>query len=179
MALEALITSSTEALTMIKCRRCGRDVPDDSVYCSYCGHGIHSSARTMLVSAAGTLLFVAAVASLIFFILSIRALAQLYSWYPRSVAQDWIIYDQMLTVFSLSGLLFGFSAGVLSLLRKGYRWTMILAVLCTLSGAASWVLSMIIPYSFPLYSFLFYFLPVFLAALIGTLFIYPRKAEFT
>jgi len=162
-----------------KCPRCSRDVPSDSVYCPYCGYGIQPSAKTTQVSAAGTLLLVAGIASLIFFIQSLRALVQIYSWYPRSVAADWIIYDQMLTAFSLTGLLFGFSAGLFSLSRRSYRWTMISAVLCTLSGAGAWILSMIIPYVYAWYSFLFYFLPVLLPALTGTLFIYPRKAEFT
>ncbi len=162
-----------------RCPHCNRDMPNDSVYCPYCGHGIRPPARTMQVSAGATLLIVAAVTSLIFFIQSIRALAQIYSWYPQSVAEAWIVYDQMLTIFSLAGLLSGFSAGLLSLSRKSYRWAMLSAVLCTLSGAGAWILSMIIPYSYPWYSFLFYFLPVFLTALIGTMVIYPRKAEFT
>jgi len=162
-----------------KCPRCRRDVPNDSVYCPYCGHGIQPSARTTRVSAAGTLFIVSAVASLIFFIQSVRALVQIYSWYPQSVAQSWIIYDQTLTVFSFTGLLFGFSAGILSLSRKSYKWTMISAILCTVSGAGAWMLSMVIPYWYWSYSLLFYFLPVFLTALVGTLMTWPRKAEFT
>lgn len=162
-----------------KCPRCEREVPSDSVYCPYCGYGIQPCARTTQVSTAGTLFLVAGIASLIFFILSFRALLQIYSWYPASVAEDWIIYDQMITAFSFIGLLFGFSTGLLSLSRKSYRWTMISAILCTFSGAGAWILSVIIPYASILYSFLYYFLPVLLTALIGTLLIYPRKAEFT
>jgi len=162
-----------------KCPRCKREAPSDSVYCPYCGYGIQPSAKTTQVSAAGTLFLVAGIASLIFFILSFRALSQIYSWYPSSVAEDWIIYDELMTVFSFTGLLFGFSAGLLSLSRKSYRWTMISAVLCTVSGAGAWILSMIVPYASVLYSFFYYFLPVLLTSLIGTLLIYPRKAEFT
>jgi hypothetical protein len=180
MALEALITSITEFFIMTqRCLRCKREVPTDSVYCPYCGYGIGPCAKTTQVSAAGTLFLVAGIASLIFFILSFRALAQIYGWYPPSVARDWIIYDQLITAFSFTGMLFGFSAGLLSLSRKSYRWTMISAVLCTVSGAGAWILSMIIPYASMLYSFLYYFLPVLLTALIGTLLIYPRRAEFT
>lgn len=162
----------------MKCPRCNRDVPDNSVYCLYCGAGIQPNAKTTRVSAAGTLLIVASVASLIFFIQSVRALMQIYAWYPQSVAEDWIMYDQMLTVFSLTGFLFGFSSGLLSLSRRNYMWTMTGALLCTVSGVGAWLLSVIIPYSYAWYSFLFYFLPVFLTALISTLLIYPRKAEF-
>ena len=162
-----------------KCPRCGRGVPSDSMYCPYCGHGIKPSAKTTQVSASGTLLLIAGIASLILFVQSLRALAQIYSWYPRSVADIWLIYDQTLTIFSLTGLLSGFPAGLLSLSRRSYRWTIVSAVLCTLSGAGAWILSMMIPYLYIWYSFLFYFLPVLLPALIGTLFIFPRKAEFT
>jgi hypothetical protein len=163
----------------MKCPRCNRDVPDNSVYCLYCGAGIQPSAKTTRVSAAGTLLIVASVASLIFFIQSVRALIQIYAWYPQSVAEDWIIYDQMLTVFSLTGFLFGFSSGLLSLSRRNYKWTLVSSLACTFSGMGAWLLSVIIPYSYAWYSFLFYFLPVFLTALIGTLLLYPRKVEFT
>jgi hypothetical protein len=175
--LEALTTYLTQVFIM-KCPRCSRDVPDHSVYCLYCGVGIQPSARTTRVSVAGALLIVASVASLIFLIQSVRALAQIYTWYPRSVAEDWIIYDQMLTVFSLTGFLSGFSSGLFSLSRRSYKWTMIGALSCTLSGGGAWLLSIIIPYSYAWYSFLFYFLPVLLTALTGTLLIYPRKAEF-
>ena len=161
-----------------KCPKCGADVTDDSVYCARCGHGMKPTARTTQVSAAGTLIVIAAATSLIFFLLSIRALGQIYSWYPTTVAQSWIVYDQMLTGLSFTGFLFGFSAGVLSLARRRYSLTMVCAVLCTLSGAGAWTISMIIPFSKLWYSFLYFFLPAFATSLIGTVLIYPRKAEF-
>ena len=162
----------------MKCPRCSREVPSDSVYCLYCGSGIQPNARTARVSAAGALLMVASVASLIILILSLRALVQIYSWYPRSVAEDWVIYDQMLAVLSLTGFAFGFSSALLSLFRRNYNWAMISAVSCTLSGGGAWLLSLVLPYSYAWNSFFFYFLPVFLTALLATMLIYPRKAEF-
>jgi len=123
-------------------------------------------------------MIVAAVASLIFFILCIQALAQIYGWYPPVVAQGWFVYDQILTVFSFMGFLFGFSAAILSLTRRSYRWTMFSAVLCTFSGASAWIISLIIPYAKVWNSFFYYFLPIFATSLIGTLLFYPRKAEF-
>jgi len=161
-----------------KCPGCGRDVPEGSIYCLYCGRGIHPSARTALVAVAGTLLIVAAVASLVFFVQSVQALAQIYGWYPSAVAEDWIVYDQALAGFTLTGFVFGLVAGVLSFARKGYRWTMLSAVACAFSGAGAWMISMIIPYANLRYSFLFYFLPMFLTALISVVLIFPREAEF-
>ena len=162
----------------MKCPRCSREVPDDSTYCLHCGNGIRSNARTTQVSLAGALLVFSSITSLIFLILSIRALVQIYSWYPRSVAEGWIIYDRMFAVFSLTGFAFGFSSALLSFSRRNYVWAMISAVACMLSGGGAWLLSLTIPYSYAWSSFLFYFLPIFLMASIGALLIYPRKAEF-
>lgn len=162
----------------MSCPKCGRSVPDDSVYCPYCGFGIKPSARTVQVSAAGTLMIVAAVASLIFLILSLRALWMLYSWYPPGVASSWLLYNQGLAGFSFVESVFGFVAGLLALARKNYKVTVICAVVCTFSSAGSWTISLIIPFASVLYSFLYYFLPSFAVALVGTILIYPRKAEF-
>jgi len=161
-----------------KCPKCDRNVPDDSVYCPYCGHGLKPSAKTTQVSAGGTLAIVAAVAHLIILVQSLRALAEIHSWYPPTVAQGWIMYDQLLTVFSLTGFLFGLSTGILSLVRRTYAWTVVSAVICTLSGGSAWAVSMIIPYAYVWSSLLYYFLPMFIPALIATVMIYPRRAEF-
>jgi len=160
------------------CPKCGNNVPEDSVYCPYCGHGIKRSAKTTQVSAGGTLMIVAAVVSFIFFFLSIQALTQIYSWYPPGTAQRWIAYIQAVAIFSFMSLLWGFSAAILSLARRSYRWALASAVLCTLSSAGSWITSMIIPYANLWYSLFYYFLPMFATSLIGTVLVYPRKAEF-
>ncbi len=160
------------------CPKCGQDMPHDSVYCPYCGHGIKPTARTNQVSAAGTLMIVAAIASLVFLVLSLRALTQLYRWYPTEVANSWILYNQILTCFSFTGCLFGFLSGFLSLTRRHCEVSMSCAVLCTLSGAGAWTISLIIPFANAMYSLLFYFLPAFITALIGTLLVYSRRAEF-
>jgi len=162
----------------LSCPRCGRGVPNDSVYCPYCGFGIKPSARTIQVSAAGTLMIVAAVTSLIFLILSLRALWMLYRWYPPGVADSWLVYNQVLTGFSFAGSLFGFLSGFFALARRKYRLTLVCAVVCTFSSAGAWTISLIIPFASLLYSFLYYFLPSFAMALVGTILIYPRRAEF-
>ena len=162
-----------------KCPKCGRTVPEDSVYCPYCGYGIKPSAKTTQVWVGGTAMIIASVASLIFFILSINALIGIYSWYPPGVAQIWIVYDQMLTIFSFMGFLFGLSAGILSLTRRRYKLTMMFAIMCTLSGACAWIVSMVIPFASMWYSFYNYFLPLVVLPAAGTALIFPRKAEFT
>jgi hypothetical protein len=163
---------------VFKCKKCGKIVPEDSIYCPYCGYGIKSSAKTVQVSAGGTLLIAAAVVALIFFALSVKALAEIYSWYPPVVAQGWIAYDQMLTIFSFTGFLSGFSAGALALAGRRYLLTIVFTIICTFSGAGAWIISMIIPWANVGYSLFYYFLPVFSLPLIGALLIYPRKAEF-
>jgi len=162
----------------LTCPKCGRNVPDDAVYCPYCKHGLKPSASTMNVSVAGFLMLIAATASLIIFLLSLDALLEIYSWYPQLIAQRWILYDQLFTVFSLVTFVFGFIAGVLSLSRKSYPWFMVAGVLCTIVGGGVWVTSMLVPDYKLSSSFLYYFLPIFLPSLLGTLLVFPRRTEF-
>ena len=160
------------------CPKCQRRVPDDSIYCPYCAHGLKPSARTLRVFVGGILMIVATCGSLILFILSIQALLGIYKWYPQFVAQTWFVYDQMFTAFAFTGLIFALPATVLSFGRKSYRWTMMSAMLCTLSGAGLWITSMTAPIVVLWESMLYVFTPLFLAPLLGTILIYPRRAEF-
>jgi len=161
-----------------ECAKCGKTIPDGSVYCPYCGYGIKPPARSTQVSTGGTLMIVAAVASAIFFILSFQALLHIYNWYPPLVAQSWFVYDQMFTIFSFTGLVFGLLAAILSLTRKNYNLTVASAVLCTLSGGGIWIVSLVIPHSDVVQSLLLYFFPLFVPSFIGTVLIFFRKAEF-
>lgn len=160
------------------CPKCRKTVPDDSIYCPYCAHGLKPSARTVRVFVGSILMIVAALGSLILLILSTQALLGIYNWYPQLAAQMWFVYDQMFTVFALSGLIFALPAAVLSLSRKSHKWTMISATLSTLSGGALWITSMIAPIVVLWESTVYLFIPLFIAPLLGTLLIYPRKAEF-
>jgi hypothetical protein len=162
----------------LTCPKCGRNVPDDAVYCPYCMRGLKPSALTMNVSVAGFLMLIAAIASLIIFLLSLDALLEIYSWYPQLIAQKWILYDQLFTGFSLVTFVFGLIAGVLSLSRKSYPWFMVAGVLCTIVGGGVWVTSMLVPDYKLSSSFLYYFLPIFLPSLLGTLLVFPRRTEF-
>jgi hypothetical protein len=123
-------------------------------------------------------MIIAACGSLIILILSIQALLGIYKWYPQLAAQMWFVYDQMFTVFALSELIFALPATVLSLNRKSHKWTMISAVLCTVSGAGLWITSMTAPIVVLWETVVYLFTPLFLAPLLGTILIYPRKAEF-
>jgi multisubunit Na+/H+ antiporter MnhE subunit len=133
---------------------------------------------TIRVSAGGVLMIAAGVASLALSLLCVRALLEIYSWYPQLIVQSWVGYVQLLTAFSLLELVSSVSVAVLSLMRKMYVLTMILAVLTTFSGAGAWLISMIVPGSRLLDSILYYFLPMLLAPLVATLLIYPRRKEF-
>lgn len=161
-----------------ECPKCRRVIPDDSIYCLYCGHGVHLSARSFQVSVAGALMVAFTVASLVLFILSFRALLNIYSWYPASVAQVWFVYDQMLTALSFAGLAFGSSAAILILVRRSFHLAMVCSMLGTLTGGGSWIISTIIPHSNIAYSILYFFLPLFSTSLVGTLMVSSRKAEF-
>jgi len=160
------------------CPKCGRNVPEDAIYCPCCARGLKPSALTGKVSAAGVLMLVATVGFFVVFVISLDALLQISWWYPPLVVQKWFLYDEILTGFCLFGFLFGGASAALIFVRKSHRSAVILALLCTLSGAGIWIMSIVIPEYKPLYSLLYYFLPDFLAPLIGTLLIFSRKPEF-
>jgi len=163
---------------VVKCPRCNKTGPEDSIYCPYCAYGLKPHAMTIRVSAGGVLMIAAGVAALTLSLLCVRALVEIGNWYPQLVVLSWFSYVQLLTVFSLFELVSSLSVAVLSLTRKTYVWTMILAVLATFSGTGAWLISMIVPNSRLLDSILYYFLPMLLAPLAATVLIYPRRKEF-
>jgi len=163
---------------VLNCPKCSRTIPDDSVYCPYCGRGVKPWAKTIQVSVGSTLIMVTTGAALVLFALSIKALVQIYNWYPPSVAQNFIFYVQMLAFFTFTGFVFGLSTSTLSLLRRSYKWTMVSAVFCTLSSAVSWVMSLVVPASNWGTSLFSFFLPLLFPSLTGTILIFPKKAEF-
>ncbi|MDH5787212.1 MAG: hypothetical protein OEZ40_02815, partial [Candidatus Bathyarchaeota archaeon] len=87
-------------------------------------------------------------------------------------------YDQMLTAFSFIGFLSGLFTAALSLIRRSYKLTIASAVVCALSGCGVWIISMIIPNSSVTHSLLYYFLPLFVTPIAGTILILFKKAEF-
>ncbi len=161
-----------------ECPKCGRTVPEDSVYCPYCSFGLKPSAKTGFVPVGGALFMLATICSLIISVLSIDALQNIYRWYPQHVVQIWYFYDQLFTVFAIIQLFSGALATALTLGRRRYALAMIAAGICTFSGAGIFITSIITPLAEPLNSFLLYFLPVFLAPLVGTFLVFPRRKEF-
>ena len=118
------------------------------------------------------------ICSLTLLTLSVNALVQIYNWVPRLIAQKWFIYGQLLTAISVVAFVSAAVAAALTMERKNYRLTIIAGFVCTFSGAATYAVSVIIPDFNPLNSFVYYFLPLFVAPLIGTLLILKRKQEF-
>jgi len=115
---------------------------------------------------------------LVIFIVSILALQGIHQWYPQFVAQQWFIYDQLFTTFSFLGLLFGSLAMILMLSRRNPTIGLIAALLSTVSGASVFVTSLIAPLEVLWRSVLYYFLPLFVAPLMGTLVFYHVKLNY-
>lgn len=132
----------------------------------------------MQVSLAGALLITFAATSFVWFVLSFRALLNVYNWYPASVAQVWFLYDCMLAATTLAGFMVGLGAAALVFTRRSHRWAMVFSLLGTLVGGGSWIISMVIPRSNIAYSALGFFLPLFATSLAATLLVFSRKAEF-
>jgi hypothetical protein len=160
------------------CPKCGRNVPDDAVYCPYCAQGLKPLALTGKVSAAGVLMLIACSGFFIVFVISLSALVQIYSWYPPLTAQKWFAYDEVFTGFCLSGFLTNTLSSTLIFARRLYRPTVTLVAVSALLGGCVWLTSMIIPEFKLMYSILYYFLPMFLCPLIAALLILSRKPEF-
>jgi hypothetical protein len=155
--LERLKFCNTSCLLMApSCPKCAKPVSEDAAYCPYCGHGLKPSAKTVQVSLGASLIIVASAASLILFILSIKALVQIHVWYPPVVTQNWIIYDQMFAFFTLVSFLLGLSSSILVLLRRNFRWSVTLGSLLTVSCVAAWIISIVEPFT-NLGSSFFYF----------------------
>lgn len=160
------------------CPKCHKIIPDDSIYCPYCAHGIKPFAKSTRVSVGSAFIIVAAAGSLIFSIISLKALNELFRYYPPDVAGGWLNYDIAFVMLAFVGFVFGSSASVLSLARKRYMWTMFFSILCLISGVGLWTVSMIIPYANVWFSFVYFFLPIVLPAFIGIALFYPRRQEF-
>jgi sterol desaturase/sphingolipid hydroxylase (fatty acid hydroxylase superfamily) len=126
---------------------------------------------------AGSLMIVATTASMVIFILSAYALQDIYRWYPRVVAQQWFIYDQLLTAFSFLGLIFGALATSLLWSKRSFRATVTLATICTLCGLGASIVTLIEPLAVLWESIVFYFLPLFITPLTGTLLAYLQEED--
>jgi hypothetical protein len=117
-------------------------------------------------------MIVATGASLILMIEAIVALLGIYAWYPQIVTQQWFLYDELLTSSSILGLAFGAVATALILSGKNQMAAVASAMVCTVAGASSFVISLIQPMAVLWQSILYYLLPLFIASLTGTLLTY-------
>ncbi len=144
----------------------------DAAYRAYYPNTSDAAAKISETNTAGTLMIIATMASLVIFILSAYALQDIYRWYPPLVAQRWFIYDQLLTVFSLLGLIFGGLAASFILSRRSFRMAVTFATICTLSGASAFVITLIQPLAVLWVSLVFYFLPLFVIPFTGTVLTY-------
>jgi hypothetical protein len=123
------------------------------------------------------MMIVATTGSMIIFILSVAALQGIYGWYPQFVAQQWFIYDQLFTTFSFLGLASGALATTLILSKRSHRAAAASATACTLSGTSLLIISLIQPLAVLWQSVLYYFLPLFIAPLTGTLLTILQEEE--
>lgn len=141
----------------------------DGVCCADRKGGSSLAPSIAQVYISGTMTIVATVASLILMIEATAALLGIYGWYPQFAAQQWFLYDELLTSSSALQLASGAVATALMLSRRSYLVAMASAILCTLSGASSFVISLIQPMAVLWESLLYYLLPLFIAPLAGTL----------
>ena len=138
-------------------------------------HRDQSTVSISYLFAAAVLLMIGTAEFLYVFIESLLAVQGVYQWYPQFVAQQWFIYDELFTIFTFSGMLFGSLATALMLSKKNSTATLTTGILCTVSGASVFITSLIAPLASLWKSILNYFLPLFLAPLVGALLFYYAK----
>ena len=153
-----------------------KTVSIDAAYRAYYPNTPDVAAKNAHTNNGGTLMIVATTASTVIFILSVYALQDIYRWYPPLVAEQWFLYDQLLTAFSLLELIFGALATTLILSKRSFRVAVALSTICTLFGASSFIVTLIQPLALLWQSLIFYFLPLFITPLAGTILtIYEQK----
>jgi len=155
---KCLQTNSVNA----SCRACNPNTSD-------------AAAKAPDTSTAGGLMVAATIASTVIFILSAYALQDIYNWYPQVVAQGWFIFDELLAGFSFLELMFGALAATLIRLKRSLRVAVAAGIMCTLSDASAFVVALIQPGAVLWVSLLFYFLPLFVTPLAGTVLTYLRR----
>lgn len=141
-------------------------------------HDQHRDQSTVSITylfTAAVLMMISTAEFLYIFVESLLAVQGIYQWYPQFVAQQWFIFDELFTIFTFSGMLFGSIATALVLSKKSSTGTLITGLLCTISGASAFVTSLIAPQASLWKSILNYFLPLFMAPLVGTLVFYYAK----
>ena len=150
---------------------------DSSVNDAFHGNRLDSERRIVYVAVAGLMLAVATVGSLVVFTLSVVALLGIFGWYPSFVAQQWFIYIELFTVFSFLGVVFGAFATSFLVSRKNFLLGVASGIACTVSGAGVFIVSLIQPLARLWPAIAYYFLPLFIVPLIGTLIIYMKEDE--
>ncbi len=129
------------------------------------------SCRPGYLFAAKTAMIAGTVGSFILLVISLVALQGIYQYYPQLVAQRWFIFDEAFAIFTFLGVLFGLLSSLTSS-RTDLTVALIAGVLSTASGAGVFVTSLIAPLAVLWRSIVFYFMPLFVAPLAGTLLIY-------
>ena len=129
----------------------------------------NSFSRANFLFLSAVLMIFSSVWFLVMFVTSVQALQGIYGWYPQFVAQSWFIYDELFAVFTLLGLLFGFLSAGSMLANKNPTATLIIGILCVISGAGLSITSLVAPLAVLSKSILYYLLPSFLVPLTGTL----------
>ena len=151
--------------------------PIEAAHRHYHGYEPSLDGEIAKMYVAGMMMIVATTCSIFLFTESVIAVQGIYGWYPQFAAQQWFIYDELLTVFSFSELIFGALASALIFARRSLQGAVTSAMACTLSVASTFVVSLVQPLALFWQSLVYYLLPLFMAPLAGTLLTYLRREE--
>ena len=155
---------------IVNCPKCGKKLPDEAVYCLFCGTSIKKEKkRTGFPIAAGVLTIIASCICILVGILFIAAFAvETYGYYEVGYLVPGI--------FALIGFAFGLTAGILTLKRRTFPLAVIGIIFIMISAFLTFI-----PFSeyYPWTSGLLFGLPTLVLSILALIFTAISREEFT
>lgn len=157
---------------VLHCPRCGRRIPDDAMFCLYCGKSVRLE-RTGLPLAGGVLVIISSSISilagvlfaLIYLMSGTYMSSQYYSSYPT------------LSFFSFLGFISGLYGGIHAIKRESYSSAMGGTVMMILMSIIFSMIGSAAPYSSGFVTVIFS-CPIIILSLLGGAFVASKKKEF-
>jgi hypothetical protein len=165
----------------LNCSKCGKEILDEkSSFCAYCGIPIGSENKgSDFVTAAGIVAIIAAAFSITAGAIGVTYYQSYISYYSAygygtSGALGFLLFGGFAFVSSI----FGFAGGILSLVRKRFKFAVLGTVLLVASSAFIFVAVWIYGYGYGEY-ILFSGIPTLALSLMSTLFLFKSKTAFS
>jgi uncharacterized membrane protein len=163
------------------CLKCGKELPDDAIYCLNCGTAVSAELakrRSGLLTAGGVLVIIDSCIVMVTAILGLIASVGVLSA-PQHYSNTGIYYNIFIvSLFEVLCFAFGLTAGIQSLRRKTFVISIIGIVFLMVAGILDLVY-LGIPYGGALWFFLLFGGTTLILSLLGLIFVAIKKQDFT